>query len=349
MIAALHLRRVSEDDAGLGEVRRSVARFVEHEISPHITAWEAQGSAPVRELIGKLGAAGFIGMDLPQSDGGAGLDFFHALALAEELGGMACAGLAAALSCHIDHAVPLLAACGDAAARAQWLGPLVRGEKVACAPWLTRDDIAMPQEAWVCNGRDADVLVWGTRFLPLDAPRVAMRAAPRQLGLWSVSGATIGVTEGVAPEADAAAFALWQSKRRILEAARSLRWMERLVQQTLDYTGQRKVFGKPLLAREAVSGRLAELTAEIEGLRALCVHAAAHVVAGLPAQRLAAAAQLKAARLQHRVADDCLQLWGGMGFMAENPPATAWRDSAFAGAGQIRWLLRAISQTMEAA
>ena len=99
--------------------------------------------------------------------------------------------------------------------------------------------------------------------------------------------------------------------------ASALASLENCIDETVEYARARAVFGKPLLANQAVHFRLAELKTELEALRALTYRAVELYVAGHDALELASMVKLKAGRLSREVADGCLQYWGGMGFMSE--------------------------------
>ncbi len=122
-------------------------------------------------------------------------------------------------------------------------------------------------------------------------------------------------------------------EERLWAAAGSLRSLDRLIDQTIDYTRQRKAFGKSILDNQVVHYRLAELRTEVEALRALTYRAVELYVSGKDVTRLASMAKLKCGRLSREVADACLQYWGGMGFTADNPVSQAYRDSRLISIG----------------
>jgi citronellyl-CoA dehydrogenase len=115
--------------------------------------------------------------------------------------------------------------------------------------------------------------------------------------------------------------------------------MERVIRETIDYTRERKAFGKSILDNQVVHFRLAELATEVEALRSLVYRATELMVDGKDVTRLASMAKLKAGRLQREVADSCIQYWGGQGYMWESPVARALRDgrllSIGAGADEV--------------
>jgi citronellyl-CoA dehydrogenase len=122
-------------------------------------------------------------------------------------------------------------------------------------------------------------------------------------------------------------------EERLWAAAANLKSMERLIDQTIEYTRNRKAFGKSILDNQVVHFRLAELATEIEHLRAITYRACELYLAGTDVTRLASMAKLKAGRLRREVADSCLQYWGGMGYMNETPVSRAYRDGRLGSIG----------------
>ena len=122
-------------------------------------------------------------------------------------------------------------------------------------------------------------------------------------------------------------------EERLWAAAANLKSMERVIEQTIEYTRNRKAFGKSILDNQVVHFRLAELATEIELLRALVYRACELYLAGTDVTRLASMAKLKAGRLQREVADACLQYWGGMGYMNESPISRVYRDGRLGSIG----------------
>ncbi|MCW0206616.1 Acyl-CoA dehydrogenase [Achromobacter veterisilvae] len=115
-------------------------------------------------------------------------------------------------------------------------------------------------------------------------------------------------------------------EERLSGATRRVTALGDVINDTIDYTRQRQVFGKPLLDNQAVHFRLAELKTEVEMLRAMVYRAARVHMDGGDMTELASMAKLKAGRLCREVTDSCLQYWGGMGFTWENAVSRAWRD-----------------------
>jgi citronellyl-CoA dehydrogenase len=102
--------------------------------------------------------------------------------------------------------------------------------------------------------------------------------------------------------------------------------MENCVQKTIEYCRERHAFGRSILDNQVVHFRMAELQTEIEALRGLVYQAAECYVNGEDVTRLASMAKLKAGRLARELTDACLQYWGAMGYMFDNPVSRAHRD-----------------------
>jgi citronellyl-CoA dehydrogenase len=137
-------------------------------------------------------------------------------------------------------------------------------------------------------------------------------------------------------------------EERLWSAAASLLPMERMIGETIAYTGQRQVFGRPVLDNQVVHFRLAELRTEAEALRALTYRAAALMLQREDVTMLASMAKLKSGRLLREIADACLQYYGGMGFMSETPISRDYRDARLwsIGAGTDEIMLSIIAKRM---
>jgi citronellyl-CoA dehydrogenase len=122
-------------------------------------------------------------------------------------------------------------------------------------------------------------------------------------------------------------------EERLWGAANALRGLENAVRDTIEYTRSRKAFGKPVIDNQVVHFTMAELSTEIEALRALLYRATELYVSGKDVTQLASMAKLKAGRLTREVADKCLQYWGGMGYTWENLVSRLYRDGRLASIG----------------
>jgi citronellyl-CoA dehydrogenase len=137
-------------------------------------------------------------------------------------------------------------------------------------------------------------------------------------------------------------------EERMYSALSCLTSLTRTIAETIDYTGQREAFGKPILHNQVVHFRLAELQTEVECLRALTWKSVEMHVGGEDCTLLASMAKLKAGRLTREVNDACLQYWGGMGFMDETLVSRSYRDGRLGsiGGGADEVMLGIISKLM---
>ena len=355
------------------ELRRSLRKLIDTEINPHIDDWEKAGIFPAHDVFKKLGNAGFLGISKPVEFGGAGLDYSYSMVMAEELGTIHCGGVPMAIGVQTDMATPALARFGNDTVRKEFLAPSIAGDYVAClgvSEVGAGSDVASVKttarkdgddyvinggKMWTTNGTQADwiCLLANTGdgssahrnksliCVPMKAKGVSIARKLDKLGMWSSDTAQLHFDEVRVPRrnliGDEGMGFMYQmvqfQEERLWGAASALKGMEYVISSTIDYTRERKIFGKAVLDNQVVHFKLAELQTEIEALRALIYQAVEQYVDGTDVTRLASMAKLKAGRLLRQVSDSCLQYWGGMGFMNETPVSRAYRDSRLASIG----------------
>ncbi len=202
--------------------------------------------------------------------------------------------------------------------------------------WITNGT----QADWACmlvNTGDPSANQHASKSLivvPLDAKGVDRKTKLDKLGQRSSDTAMIFLDEVRVPvrnligeEGRGFVYQMQQfQEERMFLSASIIAAMERVIADTVEYTGQRQAFGSSLLSNQVISYRLAELTTEVEALRALTYRATSELVAGRDATMLASMAKLKSGRLAREVTDACLQYWGGQGYMWESSVAQFYRD-----------------------
>jgi citronellyl-CoA dehydrogenase len=215
------------------------------------------------------------------------------------------------------------------------------------------DYVINGSKMWITNGLQADwcCLLANTSdgpahknksliVVPMDAPGIT-RQKIHKIGMHSSDTAQLFFDNVRVPKRNLIGqeglgftFQMLQfQEERLWGAAGSLRSLDRLIDQTIDYTRQRKAFGKSILDNQVVHYRLAELRTEVEALRALTYRAVEMYISGKDVTKLASMAKLKCGRLSREVSDACLQYWGGMGYTADNPISQAFRDSRLISIG----------------
>ena len=353
------------------QIADTVKRFVQKEINPFVAEWEAEQQFPSHQIFKKLGDLGLLGLKYPEEFGGAGLDFSYSMVMAEALGECNCGAIPMAIGVHTDMCTPALARFGSDELRHEFLAPSIAGDYVGClgvseagggsdvaavktsARSEGGDYVINGSKMWITNGMKADwcCLLANTSdgpahknksliVVPMDAPGIT-RQKIRKIGMDSSDTAQLFFDNVRVPkrnligqEGMGFAFQMLQfQEERLYGAAGSLLSLDRLIDQTIDYTRQRKAFGKSILDNQVVHYRLAELRTEVEALRALTYRAVELYVSGKDVTRLASMAKLKCGRLAREVTDSCLQYWGGMGYTWDNPLSQAFRDSRLISIG----------------
>ena len=353
------------------QIADTVRKFVAKEINPHLAQWEKDQQFPAHELFKKMGDLGLLGIKYPTEYGGMGLDFSYSMVMAEALGECNAGGVPMAIGVHTDMCTPALARFGTDELRREFLTPSIAGDMVGCigvsevgggsdvaavktsAKKDGDDYLINGSKMWITNGLQADwcCLLANTSEGPvhknksliivrLDSPGVTRQKIDK-IGMDSSDTAQLFFDNVRVPrrnligqEGMGFMFQMLQfQEERLWGAAGSLRSLDRLIDQTIDYTRQRKAFGKSILDNQVVHFRLAELRTEVEALRSLTYRAVESYVSGKDVTKLASMAKLKCGRLSREVADSCLQYWGGMGFTWDNPISQAYRDSRLISIG----------------
>ncbi|TAM36761.1 MAG: acyl-CoA dehydrogenase [Burkholderiaceae bacterium] len=114
------------------EIQKTLRRFIDAEINPHVDEWEAAEIFPAHEVFKKLGDLGLLGLTKPEAFGGAGLDYSYGLAMAEALGHIHCGGVPMAIGVQTDMCTPALARFGSDELRREFLVPAIAGDQVGC-------------------------------------------------------------------------------------------------------------------------------------------------------------------------------------------------------------------------
>ena len=114
------------------EIQKTLRRFIDDEINPHVDEWEEAEIFPAHEVFKKLGNLGMLGLNKPEAFGGAGLDYSYAMAMAEALGHVSCGGVPMAIGVQTDMCTPALERFGSDELRREFLAPAIAGDMVAC-------------------------------------------------------------------------------------------------------------------------------------------------------------------------------------------------------------------------
>jgi len=298
-----------------------------------------------------------------------------------------CGGVPMAIGVQTDMATPALALHGSRELRDEFLAPAIAGDFVAClgvsevgsgsdvASVKTRarkdgaDYIVNGGKMWTTGGTQADfccVLANTSEgaphrnksliIAPMSTPGVTVARKLKKLGMRASDTAQLHFDDVRVPQryrnGEEGMGFIYQNKQFQLErlwgALNSVGMAQRAIDITIDYTHERRAFGRTILDNQSVGYRLAELQTAIGALQALCWQGVEEVVAGQDAIRTAAMAKLKAGRVIREVADGCLQFWGGMGYMDDSRIARIFRDGRLTsiGGGTGDVMLHILSKSM---
>nr|XP_057903787.1 probable acyl-CoA dehydrogenase 6 [Doryrhamphus excisus] len=369
-------------------LKESLKKIIDQDINPFVDQWEAEGKFPAHKIFKILGNAGFLGVTKPVEYGGLGLDYSYSVAVSEELGSIRCGGIPMAIGVQTDMATPALARFGSAELKKEFLLPSILGDKVAClgvsevgagsdvsnikTKAVKKGDeyVINGGKMWTTNGIQADwmCLLANTSdgpphrnksliCLPMNSPGVHIARKIDKLGMWSSDTAEVFFEDVRVPcknvigqEGMGFTYQMLQfQEERLWAVANILTTMDIVIQETISYTRQRKIFNQPVLYHQSVHFRLAELQTEVELLRALLYQATALYIKGNDVTKMASMAKLKGGRLARELSDSCLQYWGGMGFTSDVLVSRFYRDSRLMsiGAGADEVMLGIISKYMD--
>ena len=354
------------------QIRHTVQQFVAKEVNPFVDQWEEEGIFPAHELFRKAGDLGLLGINKPEAYGGLGLDYSYAMVAMEEWGLTACGSIPMAVGVQTDMATPALANFGSDELRQQFLAPAIAGDMVCSIgvsePHAGSDVAAIKTTArkrgddyvingtkmWITNSTQADFIVVLANtsddqkhqnksliVVPTDTPGFSHSERLNKLGMRSSDTAQLFFDDVVVPQRyrigeEGQGFQLQMmqfQEERIAGAVMTIKGLEQCINQTIEYTSDRTAFGKRLIDMQYINMRLAEMQMEVEALRALCYRACEVLVQGGDPTMLASYAKLKAGQLTRTLPSDCLQFWGGMGFMWDNPVSRAMRDMRITSIG----------------
>ncbi|GAB6019153.1 hypothetical protein CHUAL_000772 [Chamberlinius hualienensis] len=368
-------------------IQESVTKLIEKEINPFIDEWEEKRIFPAKELFPKLGKAGLLGINKPVEYGGQGLDYTYQFAFLEALGNINAGGVSMGICIQTDVATPALARFGSDKLKKDYLAPSIAGEIVSCLgvsePGAGSDVAGLKTNAvskgddyiingskmWTTNGCQADwmCLLANTSdgpvhknksliIVPMNTPGVRVARNIEKLGMHSSDTGEIYFDDVRVPksnlvgnEGEGFLYQMLQfQEERLCGVALTVKSLQRVIKDTIEYCRQRQAFGQPILYNQSIYFRLAELQTEVEALRALAYKTVELYKEGNDVTKWTSMCKLKAGRLQRIVSDACLQYWGGMGYTKECRISRSYRDGRLLsiGAGADEIMLLIISKYM---
>ncbi|WP_024801812.1 acyl-CoA dehydrogenase family protein [Nocardia sp. BMG51109] len=352
-------------------LRSTVRGFVEREILPQLDEWERAGEIP-RELHKKAGALGLLGIQFPESAGGAGGDGIDAAVVCEEIHQAGASGglFASLFTCGIS--VPHIIASGNAGHIERWAKPTLAGERIGSLAitepgggsdvgHLTTSAVREGDhfvvngaKTYITSGTRADFVVTAVRTGGPGAAGVSLLVVEKGTPGFTVSrrlekmgwlasdtaelsyvDVRVPVDNLVGPENSgfaqiAAAFV----SERVGLAVQAYAQAQRCLDLTVRWCRDRETFGRPLVGRQAVQNTLAEMARRIDIARVYTRRVAERAADGetdLIAE--VCFAKNTAVESAEWVADQSVQLFGGLGYMRESEVERQYRDIRILGIG----------------
>jgi acyl-CoA dehydrogenase len=352
-----------------GLLRDQVARFIAREVEPHGEQWERDGCVP-REVLRKMGAAGFLGLMFAPAHGGAGADALTNLVFAEALSQSTFGGFIVTVLVHTDMASPHLHHAGTPEQLARYMPRITKGELI-CAVAITEpgagSDVAgirtravRDGDHWVLNGSKLFI----TNGVHGDVYFVAARTGETRhaISMFIVERGTPGFTVGRALDktgwrsSDTAELVFDQCRipaanllgvehqgfrsvmknfqtERIALGAMAVGHCMQALKLTLAHVRERKAFGATLWDKQAVRQRLAMLDAKTRAARQYLYHCAWLVTQGRDVVQDVSMLKALTGELVNEVVQACQQFHGGMGYMRETAIERLWRDARILAIG----------------
>ncbi|MCL5042087.1 MAG: acyl-CoA dehydrogenase family protein [Gammaproteobacteria bacterium] len=356
------MRSVFREDHNM--FRDQARRFIEREIAPYLPEWEKQGIVP-KDIWLKAGEMGLLCSTVPEEYGGSGGDFGHSAVMIEELARVNAT--AVGFTTHSEIVAPYIVAYGSEEQKLKWLPKMVSGETIGVIAMsepgigsdlrsmrtqVRRDGdeyVVSGQKTFITNGGNADLVVTATKLDPTskeltlvcvetDRQGFSRGRLLEKIGLKGQDTAELFFDEVRVPVSNRLGEENLGFKylthqlawERLIIALRAAQSIETLLEETIEYTRERKVFGKPVFDFQNTRFKLAEVKAQATMLRAFVDSCLERVMrSDLPAD-VAAMAKLMGSELQGKLLDELLQLHGGYGFMSEYKIGRAWVDARVA-------------------
>ncbi|EIM76307.1 acyl-CoA dehydrogenase [Nitritalea halalkaliphila LW7] len=358
--------------------RQSVREFIAREIIPHNAEWE-KNKMVSRTSWEKLGENGFLCLQAPESYGGMGIDDFRYNAIfVEELGLSGCAGPAIGYPLHSDIVFPYILHYGTEAAKARYIPGMVQGKLISAVAMTepgagsdlqniraTAEDkgdhyLINGSKTFITNGYLADVVVVAAKTDPTkgakgislfivdkDMAGFSKGKPFEKVGLHAQDTCELFFEDVQVPKenllgnvGEGFKYLMTElAQERLIVAFAALALAEFTFRATVDYVKSRPAFGKTVADFQNTRFKLAEMSAKLEQARIYCdqlvlMHQNKQVDAAM-----ASAAKYTMTELQCDVADECVQLHGGYGYMWEYPVARAYADARvqriYAGTNEI--------------
>lgn len=344
--------------------RRSIREFLEKEAIPYIDQWELDGKIP-RELWKKFGEMGYFGLCYPEEFGGSNLDFFYNVVMLEEISKIFCGGFAITAAVQVFMSTPYIFHHGSHYLKENYLKPAIAGTKIGCIgitePGAGSDAANIQTRArregdhYILNGSktfitngiygqfvilvcktnpDAGAAGVSLLVVDLDSPGISKNKL-KKLGWHSSDTAELHFDDVKVPvqnllgEEGKGFYYLMGGLQleRLAGSIMAYAGCESILEYSLKYMSERSAFGRTINKFQVLRHRVAQLAAETESVKFFVLHTCRMNADNKYAVKESSMAKLLATELADKCTYQCLQFFGGYGYMEEYKVARAFRDS----------------------
>ncbi|WP_256840866.1 acyl-CoA dehydrogenase family protein [Ornithinimicrobium cryptoxanthini] len=359
--------------------------FLDREVVPHRIEWDRRESVDTA-IVPKLGELGFFGLTIPEEYGGLGGDYITYCLGMEELG-RADSSVRGIVSVSMGLVGKVILSHGTEEQKQEWLPRIATGEALACfgltepdtgsdagnlRTRATRDGddwLISGQKIFITNGSWAEVCLVFARtggpgpkgvsafLVPTDAPGFERREIKGKLGLRGqatselfLADVRVPATAMLGEEGQGFTIAMHSlDKGRVSVAAGCTGIIQGCLEAVVDYTTQRRQFGKPLAGFQMIQDMIADISVDADAARLLTWRAADLIERDQPFGVEASKAKYYASEAAIRAANAAIQCFGGYGYVDEYPVQKYMRDARvmalYEGTSQIQKLLIGRAET----
>lgn len=351
--------------------RKSIQDFLQKEVVPHTDKWEADGKIDKAVII-KMGEMSFLGLDTDEKYGGMGTDFMYTTVLLEEIGKIGALGFATMIASHVYLAMNYLNKGGSEYLKEKYLAPSVTGHKIGALamtePFAGSDlksirttaklegdhYIVNGSKTFITNAHYGDYIVaavkteTGISLIVIDNEMEGVTTSKLdKMGLRSSDTAEISFDnvkvpkENLLGEEGKGFYYMMESLQteRLTVSQLSIGAMQYAYDLVLQYMSERQAFGRSIDKFQVLRHKIADLATEIEAWKQFMYVTSYRFTKGDFVVKECSMLKLKTSDLLNDVVYDCLQMFGGYGFMEEYPIARLYRDvrviPIFAGTSEI--------------
>jgi alkylation response protein AidB-like acyl-CoA dehydrogenase len=353
-------------NAELELFRENVRRFVAEEVLPNYRQWEKDEIFP-RQLWNTLGDQGLLAVDIPEEYGGFGSDFLFSMVIQEEFSKANCAAVGGPMAVHSDIVAHYLLNQGTQAQKEKYLPKMVSGECIGAVAMTEPgtgsdlqglrttakrdgdDYIINGSKTFITNGQHCDLVIVAARtnlevsgakgttlfMVDGDTPGFERGRNLEKIGLHPSDTSEL-FFEDVRVSSDAilgkldAGFAVLMGelqRERLALAIGAVAAAEGILEITVEYVKERKAFGAPIAQLQNTKFKLAEAATDARIHRSFVEECKQLFMRGELDVATVSMAKVSCTEMQGRVADTCLQLHGGYGYMQEYGVSRAFVDA----------------------